>query len=252
MRLRRWWSTAKSWPLQQKSDSQVRSKQDRFRPALLSTVCRRPVCTSIRWTKSSIRLSFHLMKECGGSTQPQENCTIAYCPGTALLRDVDRHLPGVPHEHVHHLQHHLAHAASAYYTSGWDECLVVVIDGMGEVHSASIYHARDGKLKKLRDISAMNSIGILYSLITMHLGFDFNGDEYKVMGLAPYGNAGNVSSFFEKAVEFLPNGSIRIPILALNHTREDRENYRATRRYLDEALLGPRRRKDEEIQLSPP
>ena len=164
----------------------------------------------------------------------------------SLLQDVDRYLPGVPHEHVHHLQHHLAHAASAYYTSGWDECLVVVIDGMGEVHSASIYHARGGKLKKLRDISAMNSIGILYSLITMHLGFDFNGDEYKVMGLAPYGNACRVSSFFEKAVEFLPNGSIRIPILGLNHTREDRENYRATRRYLDEAL-GTRRRKDEEI-----
>lgn len=164
----------------------------------------------------------------------------------ALLHELKRHFPGFPPDRVHHVQHHLAHAASAFYTSGWDECLTVVIDGMGEVHSASIYHAHDGKLKKLREISASNSIGILYSLITLHLGFDFNGDEYKVMGLAPYGNPDRFRAFFEKNVEFLPNGTIRIPILALNQTREERDNYRATRRFLDEEL-GPRRKKGEAV-----
>jgi len=165
---------------------------------------------------------------------------------TALLQELERHFPEVPHERVYHLQHHLAHAASAYYTSGWDECLVIVIDGMGEVHSATIYHARGGKLRKLREIAALNSIGILYSLITLHLGFDFNGDEYKIMGLAPYGCADRFRSFFEKAVELGPNGSLRIPSLALNRTREERENYRATRRFLDEAL-GPRRKRDDPV-----
>src|SRR5215472_8242198 len=86
-----------------------------------------------------------------------------------LLAQVNRHLPGFPADRVHQVNHHLAHAASAYYTSGWDECLVVVIDGMGEVHSATIYHAHHNKLEKLQEITAKDSIGILYSIITLHL-----------------------------------------------------------------------------------
>ena len=163
-----------------------------------------------------------------------------------LRDDIRTHFPGFQLSRVHHVSHHLAHAASAYFTSGWDECLVVVVDGMGEVESATIYHARDGKLRKLQSISAANSIGVLYSLVTMHLGFDFNGDEYKIMGLAPYGRPDRYRSFFEKAVEFLPNGAIRIPILSINRPGEERDNYRATRRCL-EAELGPRRRNDEEV-----
>jgi carbamoyltransferase len=86
----------------------------------------------------------------------------------------------------------------------------------------------------------------MYSLITMHLGFDFNGDEYKIMGLAPYGSPERFRAFFERAVEFLPNGAIRIPILSLNRPGEERENYRESRRRL-EAELGPRRKNDERI-----
>jgi carbamoyltransferase len=163
-----------------------------------------------------------------------------------LREDIGRHLQGFELSRVHHVSHHLAHAASAYFTSGWDECLVVVVDGMGEVESATIYHASDGKLKKLHSISAANSIGILYSLVTMHLGFDFNGDEYKIMGLAPYGCPERFRAFFDGAVEFQPNGGVRIPILSLNRPGEERDNYRASRRRL-EAELGPVRKKDEEI-----
>lgn len=164
----------------------------------------------------------------------------------ALLKHIQTHLPGFPEAKVHHVPHHLAHAASAYLTSGWDECLVIVVDGMGEVESATVYHASGGRMKKLHSISASHSIGILYSLITLHLGFDFNGDEYKIMGLAPYGRPEKFRPFFEKAVEFLPSGAIRIPLLSLNNAGEERENYRASRRFFD-AELGPRRRKDEEI-----
>jgi carbamoyltransferase len=164
----------------------------------------------------------------------------------ALLNEIQNHFPGYPRNSVHHVSHHMAHAASAYFTSGWDECLAVVVDGMGEVESATAYHASGGKLKKLRSISARDSVGIFYSLITMHLGFDFNGDEYKVMGLAPYGHPEKFRSFFEKAVELRPNGSVRIPILSMNQNSEERENYRASRRVL-EAELGPRRKRDDEI-----
>jgi carbamoyltransferase len=165
---------------------------------------------------------------------------------SALLREVERHFPRFPESRVHHVGHHQAHAASAYFTSGWDECLTVVVDGMGEVHAATVYHARNNELKKLHDISALHSIGILYSLITLHLGFDFNGDEYKIMGLAPYGDPGRYRNFFERAAEFRGSGSICIPALSLNRTREERDNYTATRRFLEQQL-GPRRKSDEEV-----
>jgi len=159
----------------------------------------------------------------------------------ALLAQVSRDLPGFPEERVHHVNHHLAHAASAYFTSGWDECLVIVLDGMGETQSASIYHAHDGKLDKLHEISAQDSIGILYSLVTLHLGFDFNSDEYKIMGLAPYGDPERFRPFFEQAVQLCPDGSIRIPALRLNRTRDEREHYTASRRHLEDNLIKERR-----------
>ena len=117
---------------------------------------------------------------------------------------------------------------------------------MGEAHSATAYHAHGNQIDKLHEITAKDSIGILYSVITLHLGFDFNSDEYKIMGLAPYGNPARYRHFFEQAVELLDNGAIKIPILRLNEQREDRETYGATRRYLEEHLI-PKRAPDSEI-----
>jgi carbamoyltransferase len=158
----------------------------------------------------------------------------------ALLAQVRRDLPEFPIEKVHQVGHHLAHAASAAYTSGWDECLIVVNDAMGELESLSAYNFHDGEFEKIRTIAASDSIGILYSLVTLHLGFDFNSDEYKVMGLAPYGDPARYRKFFQEAVELCPDGSIRIPMLKLNQTREERENYTATRAYLDQYLIARR------------
>lgn len=163
-----------------------------------------------------------------------------------LLDAVKLGFPGFPLERVHQVHHHLAHAASAYFTSGWDNCLVIVIDAMGETESVTVYHAANGELHKLRQISANDSVGILYSLVTLHLGFDFNADEYKIMGLAPYGDPRRSRSFFERAVELRSDGTVRIPILHLNRKRQERENYWATRQYLSENLI-PERKPDEEI-----
>ncbi|MGH9559502.1 MAG: carbamoyltransferase N-terminal domain-containing protein, partial [Bryobacteraceae bacterium] len=158
----------------------------------------------------------------------------------ALLEHLRRYLPEFPPERLHHVNHHLAHAASAYFTSGWDECLDIVIDGMGETQSASVFHAREGKLDKLHGMSAYDSIGIFYSLITLHLGFDFNSDEYKIMGLAPYGDAARYRSFFDEAVRLLPNGLIAIPALRVNRSKEDRERHLETRNYIERHLGPPR------------
>ena len=163
----------------------------------------------------------------------------------ALVGAVQRHFPHFPSERITQVNHHLAHAASAYYTSGWNECLVIVLDGMGEVDSVSVYLARDGHLERIHRIPATDSIGILYSLITLHLGFDFNADEYKIMGLAPYGDPARFRSFFNQVVTFGDNGSIRIPILRMQSDGNE-NTYHATRELLAGSLI-KERQPDEEI-----
>ena len=167
----------------------------------------------------------------------------------ALLAQITRHCPQFPDERVHQVSHHLSHAASAYFTSGWDECLVVVLDAMGETQSGSIFLGRDGHLDKLHEISANDSIGILYSLVTYHLGFDFNSDEYKIMGLAPYGDPHQFEGVFQQILECRADGSVRIPILRLNRTRDERENYLRTREWLSRNLTSPRDPGDEITQV---
>src|SRR6516225_3770479 len=157
-----------------------------------------------------------------------------------LIEHVEKCFPGYPADRVRQVNHHLAHAASAFWTSGWDECLVLVIDGMSETQSATAYRACGNQLVKLREIPASDSIGILYSIVTLHLGFDFNSDEYKIMGLAPYGDPQRFRAFFEEAVKLKDDGTIQIPLLKLNKERADRETYGATRRYLSEHLIPPR------------
>jgi carbamoyltransferase len=160
--------------------------------------------------------------------------------GPALTALVQRDLPDFPADRVCHVSHHLAHAASAYYTSGWDDCLVLVVDAMGEAHGVTAFRGQGGVLDRLRSYPAHDSVGIFYSLVTLHLGFDFNSDEYKIMGLAPYGDPSRYRAFFAREIVLRDDGSIRIPALHLNRTRDERENYLATRAYLAEHLSPPR------------
>lgn len=85
--------------------------------------------------------------------------------------------------------HHLAHAASAYRTSGWREATVITLDGMGDGLSGSVYHGKDGSLKKISEIGAGGSLGWFYSAVTEAVGFRPNDEEGKTMGLAAYGKA---------------------------------------------------------------
>jgi carbamoyltransferase len=157
-----------------------------------------------------------------------------------LLRLARRHMQDYPVDRIVNVSHHLAHGASAYFTSGWDECLVLVMDGMGETDSSTAYHARDGVMRRIHHISGQDSIGIFYSLITLHLGFDFNSDEYKIMGLAPYGDPSRFRDFFSRAVMLKPEGGISIPMLRLNKTYADRQGYLGTRASLAKDLADAR------------
>ncbi len=148
----------------------------------------------------------------------------------AFVARVQDALPELAPGRVGHVEHHLAHAASAYCTSGWEECMVAVIDGMGEAHGATVYRAAGGRLEPVHRISAADSIGIFYSVVTLHLGFDFNSDEYKIMGLAPYGDPERHRGFFEDAVRLRPDGGWDIaPLKLKGGTREQRERHGLTR-----------------------
>src|SRR5205823_706628 len=114
-------------------------------------------------------------------------------------------------------------------------------------YGATTYHARNGELELLSRVPASDSIGIFYSVITLHLGFDFNSDEYKIMGLAPYGDRRRFAEFFDDAVLLTSGGGWRIPSLRANRTREEREFYTGTRHLLTERLL-PAREPEEPIE----
>jgi carbamoyltransferase len=96
------------------------------------------------------------------------------------------------------VDHHLAHAISAYGYSGFDEAAVVVMDGRGAWEATSIWHGRGGRLEHILTIPFPDSVGFFYSQFTEFLGFQPNSDEWKVMGLAPYGKPGiDLSAFID-------------------------------------------------------
>lgn len=85
-------------------------------------------------------------------------------------------------------EHHMSHAASAFYPSSYNEAAILTIDGVGEWATASICHGKDHKISMLKEMKFPHSVGLLYSSFTYFLGFRVNSGEYKLMGLAPYGN----------------------------------------------------------------
>jgi carbamoyltransferase len=100
------------------------------------------------------------------------------------------------------VEHHLAHAISAYAYSGFADAAVVVMDGRGAWEATSIWHGRDGRLEHVLTIPFPDSVGYFYSEFTEYLGFQRNSDEWKVMGLAPYGKAGvDLRAFIEPEAE---------------------------------------------------
>ena len=85
-------------------------------------------------------------------------------------------------------EHHLSHAASAFFPSRFHSAAILTIDGVGEWATASICHGKGNKIKMLKELRFPHSVGMLYSAFTYYLGFRVNSGEYKLMGLAPYGD----------------------------------------------------------------
>lgn len=127
-----------------------------------------------------------------------------------IIGDALRHGFGVQlGQRLLYTEHHTAHAMSSLVRSGMDEALVVVMDGRGEEHSTTVFHGSGHQLETLAQYPERDSLGTLYYHGTQLLGYQF-GDEYKVMGLAPYGDPRTFRGVFEQLYSLEPDGRYRL------------------------------------------
>jgi len=107
-------------------------------------------------------------------------------------------------------EHHLSHAASAYYPSPFEEAAVLTLDGVGEWATGSLAVGRGTALEIQREMHFPHSLGLLYSAFTYYTGFKVNSGEYKVMGLAPYGEPRFVRQIYDHLIDVKEDGSFRL------------------------------------------
>ena len=107
-------------------------------------------------------------------------------------------------------EHHLSHAASTFYASGFEDAAILTVDGVGEWTTTSLAHGRGLDIEILEEIKFPHSLGLLYSAFTYYLGFKVNSGEYKVMGLAPYGQPRFYDMILENLIDLKNDGSFKL------------------------------------------
>jgi len=140
-------------------------------------------------------------------------------------------------------EHHQSHAASAFYPSPFEEAAVLTMDGVGEWATTSLAMGQGAQLTITREIHFPHSLGLLYSAFTYHTGFKVNSGEYKVMGLAPYGEAKYKDLILDNLIDVKPDGSFRL--------NQDYFDYctglSMTNAKFETLFGGPARRPEEEL-----
>ena len=114
-------------------------------------------------------------------------------------------------------EHHQSHAASAFYASPFEEAVVLTMDGVGEWATTSVAFGRSNKLEILKEIRFPHSLGLLYSAFTYYTGFKVNSGEYKLMGLAPYGEPKYVDTILNNLIDVKDDGSFRLNMRYFNY-----------------------------------
>ena len=137
-------------------------------------------------------------------------------------------------------EHHLSHAASAFYPSPFEEAAVLTMDGVGEWTTTSLAVGKGSDLKVLKEIHFPHSLGLLYSAITYYTGFKVNSGEYKVMGLAPYGEPKYAKLIKDHLIDIKEDGSFALDMSYFNYCT----GLTMTNAKFDQLFGGPRRKEE--------
>jgi carbamoyltransferase len=140
-------------------------------------------------------------------------------------------------------EHHLSHAASAFFPSPFDEAVVLTMDGVGEWATMSAAIGKGNNLEVQKEIHFPHSLGLLYSAFTYYIGFKVNSGEYKVMGLAPYGEPKHTKKIFEHLVDVKADGSFRMDLSYFDYCA----GLTMTSGRFHELFGGPPRRQDQPL-----
>ncbi len=135
--------------------------------------------------------------------------------------------------------HHISHAASAFYASGFDKATIITLDGVGEWTTTTYGIGNGNKLTLEKQITFPHSLGLLYSVFTAFLGFEVNDGEYKVMGMAPYGKPKYLDKV-KKLAKVYPDGSYELKMEYFTYYKSERKSY--NRKFVE--LFGKPRPKD--------
>ena len=162
-----------------------------------------------------------------------------------LRKTIRSELPGLRSDcPIFFTEHHHAHAASAFYPSPFDEAAILTIDGVGEWATTTLGHGRGNEIKLLKEIRFPHSLGLLYSAFTDYCGFRINSGEYKLMGLAPYGEPKFADAIRRELIDVKPDGSFWLNPDYFNFLR----GTTMTNAKFHALLGGPPRRPDEKIE----
>ena len=140
-------------------------------------------------------------------------------------------------------EHHLSHAASAYYPSPFDSAAVLTLDGVGEWTTTSLAIGKGSDLKVVKEIHFPHSLGLLYSAFTYYIGFKVNSGEYKVMGLAPYGEPVYTDLIREKLITVAEDGSFQLDMSYFDYAT----GLTMTNKKFDALFGGPPRTSEMEL-----
>jgi len=132
-------------------------------------------------------------------------------------------------------EHHLSHAASAFYPSPFEEAAILTLDGAGEWTTTTIGAGRGRRIELLKEIRYPHSLGLLYTAFTYFTGFKVNSGEYKLMGLAPYGEPVYRDLILEHLVDLRPDGSFRLDLSYFDYMT----GFRMTNRKFSKLFGGP-------------
>ena len=154
-----------------------------------------------------------------------------------LPRMIVRGLDGRYRRQIVFTEHHEAHAASAFFPSPFEEAAILTMDGVGEWATTTYGVGRGNRIELTHEIRFPHSIGLLYSAFTYFLGFKVNSGEYKMMGLAPYGEPKYVDRIYDHLIDLKHDGSFRMDMSYFEYC----EGLRMTSRKFDELFDGPPR-----------